>query len=68
MNIQARHKEKGFVTLITLSLLLIMVSLLMINSLTVIRLRREMKELEKQQIRRSASVTNQAPVEPSQSK
>jgi len=62
MKIQPRQSEKGFVTFMVLAMLLIMVTLLSINSATLIRLRREMKALEKQQMQRIASSTNQPSV------
>jgi len=62
MNIRARQNEKGFVTLMVLTMLLIMVTLFSINSATLIRLRREMKALEKEQVQRIAQSTNQPAV------
>jgi hypothetical protein len=59
MKIQSKRSEGGFVTLVTLVLLLIMVTLISINGAALLRLRREMKEIENRQIQRVSPGTNQ---------
>lgn len=59
MKIRAREGNGGFVTLVVMALLMIIVGLLMINSASVIRLRREMKQMEARQAQRLGGATNQ---------
>jgi Tfp pilus assembly protein PilX len=59
MKIATSQGERGFVTLVILILLTIMLLLITINNLAVIRLRREVKEVEKRQIERVTASTNQ---------
>jgi len=55
-----RTRETAMVTVIFIALLAIMMVLVMVESSSLIRLRREVKLLEKQQIKRlQASQTNQ---------
>ena len=62
MNIKAaRKKEHGSAVLIVLVLLFIMVLLISASTSSVIRLRREVKLVEKQQLQRLASSPVQSP-------
>jgi hypothetical protein len=56
------HRQKGMITVIFIALLAIMLVLVMVESQSVLRLHREVKLLEQQQIKRlNQSSTNAIP-------
>ncbi len=57
----SRRERRGFITILMLAIAVIMLLLIMVNRSTVIRLRREVAEIEKRQVQRANGATNQAP-------
>ena len=54
-------RRRGFITIMMLAIAVIMLILIMVNRSTVIRLRRELAQVEKQQVQRVTAATNQPP-------
>ncbi len=54
MRIQISQRKRGFITLVVLILLVVMVAFAMATRAAAIRLRREVKLIEKQQLQRLA--------------
>jgi len=59
MKIRPNEKPRGFITIIALTLVLLMVLLLSVDTASVNRVRREIKNVEKNQIHRLGVSTNQ---------
>ena len=63
INNRSRHVEKGFATMVFITLLAIMMILAAANTAALIRLHREVRSLEQQQIKRlNGSQASAAPV------